>query len=101
MRKPQSEIEASYDRVADDYADEFFGELERKSFDREVLDRFAESVREGEGRVCEIGCGPGHIARYFHDHGVGVCCMGRFVEVNRCCLVLMTECTVAVEHRVC
>jgi len=68
MNKSKSELEASYDRVAEQYADEFFRELETKPFDRELLDAFAESVR-GRGEVCEIGCGPGHIARYLRDRG--------------------------------
>ena len=70
-REPQSEIETSYDRVAEHYATEFFGELERKPFDRELLSEFAESVR-GLGQVCEIGCGPGQIARYLQDRGVNM-----------------------------
>lgn len=72
MKKPQSEIEASYDRVAEKFAAEFFGELERKPFDRGLLDGFAKSVR-AEGRVCDIGCGPGQIARYLQDRGVEMC----------------------------
>ena len=63
MSKPESELEASYDRVAARYAEEFFDELNRKPLDCEVLAEFAESVR-GLGQVCEIGCGPGHVARY-------------------------------------
>jgi len=72
MEEPQSELEASYDRVAENFAEEFCGELERKPFDRVLLDDFAESLR-GEGRVCEIGCGPGQIARYLRDRGVEMC----------------------------
>jgi SAM-dependent methyltransferase len=72
MGEPQSELEASYDRVAENFAGEFSGELERKPFDRELLDGFAESLR-GEGRVCDIGCGPGQIARYLRDRGVEMC----------------------------
>ena len=68
MNRSKSELEASYDRVADQYADEFFHELERKPFDRELLDAFAESVR-ARGEVCEIGCGPGHISRYLQERG--------------------------------
>ena len=88
MRKPQSEIEASYDRVAEHYADEFFGELEKKPFDREVLDQFAKSVSEGGGRVCEIGCGPGHIARYLQDRGVSMCGIDLSEEMIRCARAL-------------
>ena len=72
MEKPPSEIEASYDRVAEQFVGEFFEELKRKPFDRELLDQFAESVRE-QGRVCDIGCGPGQIARYLRDRGVEMC----------------------------
>ena len=72
MEKSRTEIEASYDRVAEPFAAEFYGELARKPFDRDVLDQFAESVR-GRGLVCEIGCGPGQIARYLRDRGVPVC----------------------------
>src|SRR5256885_1550256 len=72
MNKPRSEIEASYDRVAARYAEEFFAELNRKPFDRGVLAAFAEDVR-GLGQVCEVGCGPGQIARYLQDRGVQMC----------------------------
>ena len=68
MKQP-SELESSYDRVARHYAAEYFDELSRKPFDRELLDRFAESV---SGEVCEIGCGPGQIARYLKDRGVHI-----------------------------
>lgn len=69
MEKSRTEIEASYDRVAEPFAEEFFGELTRKPFDCELLDQFAEGLR-GRGRVCDIGCGPGQIARYLRDRGV-------------------------------
>ena len=67
----KSNLQAGYDRVAEDYATEFFHELDRKPFDRELLDEFAESVR-GKGVVCELGCGPGQIARYLKDRGVEI-----------------------------
>lgn len=71
MERPQSEIEASYDRIAEQFADEFLGELGRKPFDRELLLDFADSARS-KGQACEIGCGPGQIARYLQDHGVSM-----------------------------
>jgi SAM-dependent methyltransferase len=61
-------IRASYDRVADAYADAIFDELRDKPFDRDVLTRFAAST-SGRGRVCDIGCGPGQIARFLHQAG--------------------------------
>jgi SAM-dependent methyltransferase len=71
MNKSGGELQASYDRVAQAYADEYFAELERKPFDREVLDEFAVAVRD-KGEVCEIGCGPGQIARYLKDRGFNI-----------------------------
>jgi len=56
-------IVESYDRIAGGYAETYFHELDGKPFDREWLDRFAASVK-GRGRVCDLGCGPGQIARY-------------------------------------
>lgn len=59
----------SYDAIAEQYAAQYFDELDGKPFDREVLDRFATGVR-GRGRVCDLGCGPGQIARYLAGRGV-------------------------------
>lgn len=50
------DTKTSYDRVAEPR-------------DRELLDRFAASVRE-IGPACDLGCGPGQIARYLHEQGV-------------------------------
>jgi ubiquinone/menaquinone biosynthesis C-methylase UbiE len=85
VKEQPSELEASYDRVAEQYADEFFRELERKPFDRELLEAFAESVR-ARGEVCEIGCGPGHISRYLHDRGAtmrGIDLSGKMIKWAR------------------
>ena len=64
-----SEVQTSYDRLAPEYAARIYGELAHKPFDRELLDRFAESLA-GKGPVCDLGCGPGHVARYLHGRGV-------------------------------
>jgi SAM-dependent methyltransferase len=58
-----------YDPVAEEYAEKYFNELDHKPFDRELLDRFAARVRS-LGPVCDLGCGPGQIARYLHGRGV-------------------------------
>lgn len=71
MKSRPSDIEASYDRIARHYAEEYFDELKRKPFDRELLTRFASGVRRG-GRVCEVGCGPGQVARFLKELGVDV-----------------------------
>lgn len=64
-------IRDSYDRLADEYARRLFHELENKPFDRALLDRFAAEIAE-RGEACEMGCGPGQVARYLRDRGVNV-----------------------------
>jgi SAM-dependent methyltransferase len=64
-------VAATYDDVAAPYAANLAGELAGKPLDRELLDRFATELR-GAGPVIEVGCGPGHVARYLHDRGVEV-----------------------------
>lgn len=51
-------------------AEQYVDELAHKPFDRMWLDRFIDLSR-GLGRVCDVGCGPGQVARYLYDHGVG------------------------------
>lgn len=66
------ELQNSYDRVAEDYAAEFRDEMDKKPFDRKMLDWLAERVA-ARGIVCDMGCGPGQIARYLHARGVAAC----------------------------
>lgn len=65
------DIRDSYDSAADAYAEHLFSELARKPLDRHLLNRFAEGTR-GRGLVADVGCGPGHVARYLHDQGVTI-----------------------------
>jgi SAM-dependent methyltransferase len=65
-------FQTSYDLVADEYVRRIFEELQHKPLDRQLLDRFAASVRD-LGPVCDMGCGPGHIVRYLRARGVEVC----------------------------
>lgn len=67
-----AQLRASYDRVADEYVRRIYDELRHKPLDRQLLDRFAASVKD-KGLCCDIGCGPGHVARYLHDQGTQVC----------------------------
>ena len=64
-------LQTSYDRVSKHYAEELFNELEHKPLDRALLDRLAESVR-GLGPICDLGCGPGQVARYLSSKGADV-----------------------------
>lgn len=72
MDQSGSDTQVGYDRVAEQYATEFCDELKRKPFDCERLDAFAGSVR-GQGLVYDVGCGPGHVARYLKDRGLDMC----------------------------
>ena len=60
-----------YDKVAGEYTARIYGELAHKPYDRAVLDKFAERLR-GRGPICDLGCGPGHVARYLHERGADV-----------------------------
>src|SRR5262245_27781419 len=68
----RKDYQASYDLVADEYVRRIFEELQHKPLDRQLLDRFAASVR-AVGPACDMGCGPGHVARYLHERGLDVC----------------------------
>jgi SAM-dependent methyltransferase len=64
-------IRDSYDRVAEEYARRIYAELQSKPLDCELLDRFARETA-GRGDVCDMGCGPGQVARYLRDKGATV-----------------------------
>ena len=65
------DIVATYDTIAERYATDYFDELSRKPFDRELLSKFAELMPQG-GRVCDMGCGPGQVGRYLATLGLTV-----------------------------
>jgi len=67
-----NEVQWSYDRVADEYAQHIYDELRHKPLDRQLLDRFADRVR-GTGIACDLGCGPGQVARYLSERKVETC----------------------------
>jgi SAM-dependent methyltransferase len=74
--------QSSYDQVAQEYAEKFKDEMDDKPFDRDCLDRLAREVGD-LGPICDMGCGPGQIARYLHRKGaatVGVDLSPRMVE---------------------
>jgi SAM-dependent methyltransferase len=71
MNDPTDSIRESYDRLAEEYARRIFDELQHKPLDRELLDRFARET-DGRGDVCDMGCGPGHVARHLRDAGASV-----------------------------
>jgi SAM-dependent methyltransferase len=68
---------ASYDALAEAYADRFVDELAVKPLDRALLSAFVEEIRNRDAvagaTVADVGCGPGHIARFLHGLGVDAC----------------------------
>ncbi|GAA1266243.1 class I SAM-dependent methyltransferase [Kitasatospora nipponensis] len=65
----------AYDAVASVYAQRFRDELGDRPLDRAILGAFAEVVRAGgEGRVADLGCGPGHVTA--HLEGLGLAAFG-------------------------
>jgi SAM-dependent methyltransferase len=71
LTREPSELQDTYDRVADEYVRHIHHELDGKPFDREHLSRFARRVA-GRGPVLDLGCGPGHVARFLHEQGVEI-----------------------------
>jgi SAM-dependent methyltransferase len=72
IEQQQIDLQTSYDRVAAEYVLRIFDELKHKPIDRELLDQFAARMR-GCGPACDMGCGPGQVARYLRERGVEVC----------------------------
>jgi SAM-dependent methyltransferase len=64
-----SNTQRSYDQVAAEYAEKFKDEMDDKPFDRDCLDCLAREVGD-LGPICDLGCGPGQIARYLHRKGI-------------------------------
>jgi SAM-dependent methyltransferase len=69
MNKIIENTQAGYDTVAAEYAEKFKDEMNDKPFDRDCLDRLAREVGD-LGPICDLGCGPGQVARYLHRQGV-------------------------------
>lgn len=70
-RDEMERIALRWGRVAREYAQELWNELDGKPFDRDRLDAFARRVGS-EQTVLEVGCGPGQIGAYLADRGVRV-----------------------------
>jgi SAM-dependent methyltransferase len=64
-------LRESYDCLASEYVERIYGELAHKPLDRQLLDRFAAEVGP-TGPACDVGCGPGQVARYLRDRGVDI-----------------------------
>lgn len=72
MTRPQLNTQTSYDIVAEEYARRFRDEMDKKPFDRKMLDWLVERVGRS-AVICDMGCGPGQIADYLHQLGAVAC----------------------------
>ncbi|MEO8707390.1 MAG: class I SAM-dependent methyltransferase [Kofleriaceae bacterium] len=70
MPDPRADtLRTGYATVARAYREHLIDELAGKPLDRAFLDAFAERCR---GTIADVGCGPGHIARYLAGRGASV-----------------------------
>jgi len=71
MSDPRAEeLRQGYAPVARAYRDQLIDELAHKPLDRALLQVVAERTRGG--LVVDVGCGPGHVARYLAGSGATV-----------------------------
>ena len=63
---------SGYDAVASAYVERFQEELGQKPFDARMLEWFAGRARS-VGPLCDMGCGPGHVAAYLRSLRCDVC----------------------------
>lgn len=72
MTRLKQNVRANYDIVAENYAAQFRDEMDKKPFDRKMLEWLIEKVSDA-GVICDLGCGPGQIAGYLRTKGANVC----------------------------
>jgi uncharacterized protein YceH (UPF0502 family) len=65
-----AQVVAAYEVVATEYANQLVDELDRKPFDRWLLERIAD-LSDG-GPAADVGCGPGQIAAHLAMAGADV-----------------------------
>ena len=82
MSSEQNDLLSSYNLVAEDYAEHFRDELESKPFDRRMLDWLIDKVGT-LGPICDMGCGPGQVARYLRGRGFEACGVDISAEMVR------------------
>lgn len=66
----QNKITEAYDAAAGMYVEKCFNELSYKPLDRMLLDRFIKMINNG--KIVDVGCGPGHTTKYIHEKGGNV-----------------------------
>jgi len=86
----------SYDLAATKYHQLFRDELDRKPYDRQLLDRFAGHFTP-DSIIHDLGCGPsGHIGHYLHSKGLRV--IGS--DISERCIEVASACHPEMEFQV-
>ncbi|MEO3753240.1 class I SAM-dependent methyltransferase [Streptomyces sp. B6B3] len=78
-------VRRSYDTVAEEYAVRLFGEIAEKPLDRALLAALLEQTAP-DAPIADLGCGPGHVAAWFVDHGaraIGIDLSAGMIEAGR------------------
>ncbi len=77
----------AYNKVAEKYKQLFYNELDKKEFDRNILDEFS-SYFHSDSIVLDAGCGPcGHTTSYLSKKGFNV--IG--IDISEKCIELAKE----------
>jgi len=71
LRQIHEETRKSYNLAAEKYFEDFKDEMKQKEYDRAFLDEFSTHF-DSTSVICDVGCGPGHIAKYIHDKGLNI-----------------------------
>ena len=71
LRQMHEETRKSYNLAAEKYYEDFKDEMKQKEYDRAFLDGFSSHFGP-ESIIWDVGCGPGHIARYVYDKGLNI-----------------------------
>jgi ankyrin repeat protein/ubiquinone/menaquinone biosynthesis C-methylase UbiE len=66
------DIEKGYDLTSVAQAEATVESINQDPFDRQILEMFAAKLAPCSGLLCDLGCGPGQVARFFHDRGYQV-----------------------------
>jgi SAM-dependent methyltransferase len=63
------DVEKGYDATSVAQAEATVESIDRDPFDQQILEMFATKLAPNSGLLCDLGCGPGQVARFFHDRG--------------------------------
>ena len=92
----EAAIRAGYDAAAEAYAERFVDELDHKPLDRALLAALVEQLPPGGRPVADLGCGPGHVARYLA--GLGAPAIG--IDLSPAMVAIARRLTPDVDFRI-